>query len=268
MGDTMAVIIVAEAGINHGGNLDEAKRLCDAALKAGADIVKFQTWTPGMVPASLNNFWFGHSKTIQLARHCESIGIEFCSTPDDVASLRFLVAGCGVKRIKIGSGSLTYPPLVLAAIESSLPVVLSTGMATLDEIRATIRRGYCDDLTLLHCVSLYPCPPELANVKAMTTLRCLGRPVGYSDHTRGDIAACAAVALGARMIEKHLTLDRHAEGPDHHMSETPEMFAAVVDAIRQTEQALGDGAKEPGEQERAMIKTLRKDGAGRQGALL
>ncbi len=225
--------------------------------------------------------------------HCEDIGIEFCSTPDDLESLRFLVEECGVKRIKLGSGSLLYEPLVDAAFDTGLPILLSTGMATFGEVSGVVHRqterhfdiygGYdqatwrkssrkheWQDHVLMHCVSLYPCPPHLANVSAIKTLRdstFKGLKVGYSDHTIGNYAILSAVALGAIVIEKHFTLDNEADGPDHRMSATPEQFERMVMKIRMVETVLGHGRKEPSEEELAMISRLRKDKDGFQPGL-
>src|SRR5258706_14550004 len=177
----MTVIIIAEMGINHNGNVDEALRLCDAAKEAGADIIKSQTYLPEIAINKnskdydlLYNLALPFPDFIKIAKHCEDIGIEFCSTPDDLYSLDFLINSCGIKRIKIGSGSLTYRPLLEAAADTKLPIILSTGMATTSEIYSAVGlhglRGP-RDLTLLHCVSLYPCPIELANLKVIKLLR-------------------------------------------------------------------------------------------------
>ncbi len=287
----MACTIISECGINHDGSLDKALRLCDAAKSVGADIVKFQTFIPALSIhpkskdlATLLNLSLDFPSTLKIARHCEGIGIEFCSTPDDIVSLKFLVNDCGVKRIKLGSGSLLYEPLVDAAFDTGLPVLLSTGMATSMEVNLVVERqrirwgenGHrsMNHLTVMHCVSLYPCPPQLANVGVVAELRKLKmvwRPdlldMGYSDHTIGDYAICAAVALGATVVEKHFTLDNEAEGPDHHMSVTPEQFERMVMKIRMIEEVLGDGRKEPSPEELAMIQRIRKDAEGFQPGL-
>ncbi len=279
----MSVLIIAEMGINHNGNLNEALRLCDAAKEAGADIIKSQTYLPEIAIDKnskdydlLYNLALPFTDFLKIAKHCEDIGIEFCSTPDDLYSLKFLVDECGVKRIKIGSGSLTYEPLLEAAYSSRLPIILSTGMASILEIEDALPDGFLTGykiptpkITLLHCVSLYPCPIELANLKAITTI--YGRfklPIGYSDHTLSVVAIpCAAVALGAIVIEKHFTLNRYAEGPDHAMSLDPYQFSEMVREIRATELALGDGTKTISEQEAAMIPRVRKGADGKQPGL-
>jgi len=280
---TQRCTIIAEVGVNHDGDLGKALHLCDAAKYAGADIVKFQTYLPDLsirkgkdydllvrLALPLEDFW-------RISKHCKEIGIEFCSTPDDLLSLQFLVEHCGVKRIKLGSGSLLYEPLVDAAFDIGLPVLLSTGMATEDEIMSAIRRqedryGYDRELpddwaTIMHCVSLYPCPLELANVKAIESMQDKFGDVGYSDHTIGNYAILSAVVLGATVVEKHFTLDNEDAGPDHCMSATPEQFERMVMKIRQTEIVLGHGRKEPSEEELAMIGRIRKDAEGFQPGL-
>ncbi len=286
----MSVTVIAEAGVNHDGKLDKALRLCDAAKVAGADIVKTQTFIPekcirnGKDYDLLASLALSLNDTYKIAIHCEDIGIEFASTPDDLESLKFLVEECGVKRIKLGSGSLLYEPLVDAAFDTGLPVLLSTGMATLKEVKRVLMRqcnravaheramnpvpssyGRC---TLMHCVSLYPCAPHLANIGAIRDLQnVVGGMVGYSDHTIGNYAILAAVALGATVVEKHFTLDNEAEGPDHRMSATPEQFERMVMKIRQTEIVLGHGRKEPSPEELATIPRIRKDAEGFQPGL-
>lgn len=190
------VMIISECGVNHDGDLSKALRLCDAAKQTGADAAKFQTYIPEYCIRRSKDFDLLCALALPLhdfitiAKHCESIGIEFMSTPDDINSLKYLVEECGIRRIKIGSGSLTYLPLVHAAYLTKLPVLLGTGMATQDEIRAALpwfspyeTYEVTDDLTLMHCVSLYPCPPHLANVRAMNHLREIGEgvAVGYRD---------------------------------------------------------------------------------------
>ena len=278
----MSVTIIAEMGVNHNGDFDEALRLCDAAKEAGADIIKSQTYLPEISIAKnskdydiLYNLALPFSDFVKIAKHCENIGIEFCSTPEDLYSLDFLINSCGVKRIKIGSGSLTYKPLLKAAADTKLPIILSTGMATTSEIYSAVGlhglRGP-RDLTLLHCVSLYPCPIELANLKVIKLLyyefHDERAKIGYSDHTLSVVAIpCAAVALGATVIEKHFTLNRYAEGPDHAMSLDPYQFSEMVREIRNTELALGDGTKNISEQEAAMIPRVRKGEDGKQPGL-
>src|SRR5882672_1473329 len=283
--DEMGVTIIAECGVSHNGSVDEALRMCDAAKEAGADIVKFQTYLPEIAIDKnskdydlLSSLALSFDDFLKIAKHCEDIGIEFMSTPDDLQSLKFLVDECGIKRIKIGSGSLTYTPLLEAAIKTKLPIILSTGMATEVEIEKALSDMWGEkfnawgisrwDITLLHCVSLYPCPIELANINAIKKLKTFRYQVGYSDHTLSVVAIpCAAVALGATVIEKHFTLNRYAEGPDHAMSLGPYQFSEMVREIRATELALGDGCKTISEQEAAMIPRVRKGADGKQPGL-
>jgi N,N'-diacetyllegionaminate synthase len=269
----MSVLIIAEAGVNHRGKLDLAFRLCDAAKEAGADIVKFQTYVPekALAPGSrykeLADLALSFDDTDAVACYCAKIGIEFCSTPDDLDSLKFLVDECGIKRVKIGSGSLLHRPLVEAAFATGLPVLLSTGMATNADIDdAFSGRGARDDMVLMHCVSLYPCPIEKANLSAMNEIRhWFNLPIGWSDHTVSvTTVPCAAVVLGATVIEKHLTLEPPDQGIDYACSLDPRQFATMVKAIRETELALGDGVKAPSPEEARMMPLLRKNEYGLQ----
>jgi N-acetylneuraminate synthase/N,N'-diacetyllegionaminate synthase len=272
----MNVLIISEAGVGHDGKLEKALRLCDAAKIAGADICKFQTFVPELAIDKnskdyelLKSLALSFTNFKKIATHCEDIKIEFMSTPDDLYSLKFLVEECGVKRIKIGSGSLTHPPLVDAAYRTGLPVILSTGMASEAEIHKALPHdsGFVS-IILLHCVSLYPCPIELANLNAITTLKKFGYPVGYSDHTTSVAAIpIAAVALGATIIEKHFTLDKSDKGPDHFMSLNPAELAQMIVSIRSIEKVLGTGTKVISSQEAEMISRVRKGADGRQPGL-
>lgn len=273
--------IVAELGLNHGGSLDRAFKLVEAAANAGADIAKFQTF---IVEAVLRRTDPDYDRIVPLAlpfsafveikQCCDAHGIEFCSTPGDVDSLWFLVQECHVKRIKIGSDDLTNRELVRAAYKSGLPVVLSTGMATRAEVNGAVLPAKYDgrDITLLHCVSLYPCPDSLANLRAMDTLRQFGRPVGYSDHCAGIDIAVFAAARGACMIEKHIMLDDHvkigAESPiDLAVSVGPGEFKFMAQLIRLAETAMGDGRKEPGPAEATLRERLRRGADGLRGSI-
>jgi N-acetylneuraminate synthase/N,N'-diacetyllegionaminate synthase len=290
------VMVIAEAGVNHNGSIQDAFSLCRAAQGAGADVVKFQTYIPEKSVRPGKDYDLLARLALPLddfrviSAYCRDIGIEFCSTPDDLVSLKFLVEECGVRRIKIGSGSLLHDPLVDACFETGLPVLLSTGMATLDEIIGvvnrqrmrwvrdpTVTRGM-NQLTIMHCVSLYPCPPHLANVNAIVNICRLGavawRPdflsLGYSDHTVGAASACAAVAVGATVVEKHLTLDKNADGPDHAMSASPLEFEWLVRSVRATEEVLGEGKPHtwtPSPEEAKMIPRIRKDADGLQAGI-
>lgn len=280
----MGVYIIAEAGVNHNGRLDLALRLCDAAKEAGADCVKFQAWqtdriatrqtskadyqsrNTGLADESqfdmLRKLELAYSDFTVIRDHCRRIGIDFLSTPDEEWSLRFLVEELDMPVIKVGSGEVTNIPYLRKIAACRRPVILSTGMATLAQVaRAydTLTEGGCPQITLLHCTTNYPCPYDEVNLRAMNTLRAaFGCPVGYSDHTLGIEVPVAAVALGAEVIEKHFTLDRGMEGPDHLASLDPVELRRMVEAIRNIEQALGDGIKRPNASELAIAPVVRK----------
>ena len=245
----MSVFVIAEAGVNHNGRLSTAFRLCDAAKAAGADAVKFQHFNSA---ALWNDDRIAHlelrdAEIAVIAKHCASIGIEFCCTPFGVREVGVIAPL--VKRIKVASGCLEKWELLASVQATHLPVILSTGMATEGRIdRALKALGYYatleQSLTLLQCTSAYPCRVEDANLLAMDTLaQAFGAEVGFSDHTKGITVAIAAAARGATVIEKHLTLDCTAEGPDHKASIEPQEFRVMVRAIRTVEEALGDGVK-------------------------
>ena len=268
-------LIIAEAGVNHNGDLDLARRLIDAAAQAGADLVKFQTFTADLLvtPTAakadyqtqttaaaetqhgmlrrLELTWGMH---LALINHCQHRGIGFFSTAFDLPSLDRL-AGMGLDRFKVPSGEITNLPYLRRVGHLASPacksVILSTGMATLGEIEAAIdvletAGTPRERITVLHCNTEYPTPMHDVNLRAMLAIRdAFSVAVGYSDHTAGIEVPTAAVALGATVIEKHLTLDRNLPGPDHQASLEPDEFAAMVSAIRHIEQALGDGIKRP-----------------------
>jgi len=280
---TEPVFVIAEAGVNHNGDLAMALALCDAARAAGADAVKFQTFraedlvVPGAPTAEYQKRQTGEQDQFSMLRnlelspeqherirdHCVRIGIEFFSTPFSIEAVDLLVA-LGVRRIKMPSGELTHRALVERACATGLPVLLSTGMGTMAEIREALEwagaaRGSLDGISVLHCTSAYPAPDEALNLRAITTMRQeLGLPIGYSDHSLGIEAALAAVSLGATVIEKHLTLDASLPGPDHAASLEPEGFAAMVRGIRRISQMLGDGVKAPRPQELDAARVARR----------
>ncbi len=273
--------IIAEAGVNHGGDMDLAMALVDAAALAGADIVKFQAFRSRDLVADdtptaayqKNNTGHGEQRLLlqqlelspdelaSIAAHCHSRNIEFLCTAFDPTMIAAL-SNMGMRRIKIASGELDNIPALASVAASGLPLLLSTGMASLDEVRLafeTLKQNGAADVTLLHCTSLYPAPMESVNLRAMVTLREeFGAPVGYSDHTLGDHVAVAAVALGACVIEKHLTLDRSLPGPDHAASLEPPAFATMVERLRATALALGDGVKAPAPAELEVARVVRK----------
>lgn len=264
-------LVIAEAGVNHNGDMELARRLIDGAAQAGADLVKFQTFqasrlatvaapkadyqqqTTGQAESQqgmLHRLELSPAMHRELIAYCQTRGIGFFSTAFDIDSLNFLV-GLGAERFKVPSGEITNLPYLRQVGGFGKPVILSTGMATLGEIEAAIAvleaAGTSRaQITVLHCNTEYPTPMQDVNLRAMTAIRdAFGVAVGYSDHTLGIEVPIAAVALGATVIEKHLTLDRNLPGPDHRASLEPEEFAAMVQAIRNIEQALGDGIKRP-----------------------
>ena len=274
--------IVAEAGVNHNGDLKTARQLVDVAVEAGADAVKFQTFkaerlaTPSAPKAlyqlqgtdksesqlkMLQSLELSEEAHRELSAYCRKQGILFLSTPFDEASAD-LLAGLGVPAFKISSGELTNLPFLRRVAGHGRPMIVSTGMSTLEEVESAVRtigevnrRG----LVLLHCISLYPADPSEANLRAMQTLSETFRlPVGYSDHTPGTTVSLAAVALGACVIEKHFTLDRDLPGPDHRASLEPEELKDLVQGIRTVEKALGHGRKEPFPREMETAAVARK----------
>lgn len=275
-------LIIAEAGVNHNGDLDLAYRLCDAAKDAGADVVKFQTYvTDRMITSDvaqaeyqaintgktesqydmLKRLELSYDDFGKIKEYCDNIGIVFASTPDDPIDLEYLIS-IGISFIKIGSGDIDNIPLLRSSAKSELPIILSTGMSVYEDIDRAINileeKG-SRDITLLHCTTSYPCPYEDVNLRAMQTLHDrYGRDIGYSDHTCGIMIPVAAVAMGARVIEKHLTLDKTMEGPDHKASTESDEFREMVNAIRDMESALGDGRKTPTNGERSIKEAVTK----------
>lgn len=277
----MSVLIIAEAGVNHNGSLKLAKRLVDEAKKAGADIVKFQTAKlDSLVSTSakmaeyqkknigkeesqkemLSKLLLPFEDFVILAKYCEDTGIKFLSTPFDIESIRFLNDLQDIW--KIPSGEITNYPYLVEIAKTGKDIILSTGMCTMQEVDDAIdvlNQNGAGKITLLHCTTNYPTPMQDVNLKAMLTLKehC-NLPIGYSDHTKGIEVSIAAVAMGAGVIEKHFTLDRSMEGPDHKASLEPNELKAMVDAIRNIELAMGDGCKKPAESERANAEVARK----------
>jgi N,N'-diacetyllegionaminate synthase len=274
--------VIAEAGVNHNGDLDLARRMIDVAAESGADAVKFQSFktsklvTDGAAKASyqtrktnasesqsdmLRRLELDESAHVALMSHCATRGIEFLSTPFDEESADLLVR-LGVNALKIPSGEVTTLPLLERIGAYGKPVILSTGMSTLGEVEQAVdalNRSGMPPLSILHCVSCYPAMEEDVNLKAMDTLReAFHTVVGYSDHTTGSAVALAAVARGATILEKHFTLDRELEGPDHAASLMPSELAALVADIRKVERALGDGIKRPAKREMETASVARK----------
>ena len=268
-------LVIAEAGVNHNGDLLLAKKLVDAAVESGADVVKFQTFQASQLAtahaeqASYQRKVMHKSETQldmlkrlelqpedypELIHYCQHRGIEFLSTAFDASSID-LVASLKLKRWKIPSGEITNLPYLRKVGSYGQPVILSTGMANLAEIEAALavleQVGLSrSQITVLHCTTEYPAPSEEVNLRAINTIaQAFGVSVGYSDHTDGIVVPIAAVAMGAIVIEKHLTLDRDMQGPDHKASLEPDHFSAMVNGIRTIENAFGDGIKKPSRSE-------------------
>ena len=291
----MSVFIIAEAGVNHNGDIETAFRLIDAAIEAGADAIKFQTFNSEKLATSfadqaryqrenisktqsqldmLKQLELSHDEFHKLVEYCRTNNIEFLSTAFDFGSLEFLTNEIDVRKLKIPSGEITNGPFLLAHALTGKEIILSTGMATLDEVTTALgvlafgylRRDekpstkafesvYCSDIgkqmlkekvTLLHCTTDYPCAIADVNLRAMDTMvDAFDMSVGYSDHSEGIVIPIAAVARGAILIEKHFTLDRNLPGPDHKASLQPNELKAMINAIRDVQCALGDGVKMP-----------------------
>lgn len=261
--------VIAEAGVNHNGSVDMARKLINVAVQAGADAVKFQTFKAEKVvsaSAPKANYQLettdAHESQLEMAKrlelpfdafreldnYCRNRGILFMSTPFDEESVDFL-AGLDVPVLKIPSGEITNLPFLAHVARKGRPMIVSTGMCTLEEVETAVRvlrDSGNSDMVLLHCTSSYPADPAECNLRAMETMRsALGLPVGYSDHTPGIEVPLAAVALGACVIEKHFTMDRSLPGPDHRASADPQQLSLLVRGIRDVEKALGDGRKRP-----------------------
>lgn len=249
----MAAFVIAEIGVNHNGDIRNAYSLIRAAKDAGADAVKFQAFSPerldppGEWRDMLMGLSLGRSEFEMLSHYCGELAIEFMATPFDALWITPLIK-MGMKRIKIASGSVGDNELIVEAARSDLPIILSTGMTNESELVETvcsIRELSCSGLTLLHCVSAYPTDVGDMNLMRMTRLRSafrnMGVDVGLSDHSQSIYTPIAAVAMGATVIEKHITLDRRWSGPDHMSSLEPRDFARMVEGIRDAEKAMGNG---------------------------
>ena len=252
---TQAIKIIAEAEINHNGDVEMAKQLVDAADKCGADYVKFQCFTADAFIAPGSGFLpifkereLSLEEFGEVRDHAAEKRITMISTASDLTGLA-MIAALDFPFIKVGSTNIDNIPLLDGVAETGKPVILSTGASTLGEIERalTILSRRTDDLTLLHCTVQYPADPALLNLRAIPTLRQAfpGVTVGYSDHSVGITAGIAAAALGATVLEKHFTLDNDLSGPDHHFSANPELMTAYVTAVRETEAMLGDASKQP-----------------------
>ena len=282
IGPNQTTFIMAEAGVNHNGMLEMARQLVEVAVQAGANAVKFQTFKAERVVSPqapkaayqlettdeaesqldmVKRLELSFDAFRELFAYCQQQGILFMSTPFDEDSADFL-ADLGVPAFKIPSGEITNLSFLAHVARKGKPMIVSTGMAYLDEVRtavSTIEKTGNRDLVLLHCVSNYPANPADANLRAMITMaEAFDMPVGYSDHTLGIEVSLAAVALGACVIEKHFTLDRKLSGPDHQASLEPDELAALVRGVRKVEEALGHGRKEPAARELEIAAVARR----------
>jgi len=282
VGDGEPVLIVAEAGVNHNGDIDRAKQMIAAAAEVGADAVKFQTWRTEAImcrdapkaeyqkrDAADSETMFEMEKALELApeafavlkEEAERAGLIFLSSPFDEPSTDVL-ADLDVAAFKLPSGELTNLPLLRHIARQGKPMIISTGMATLGEVEMAVAAAADEGnerIVLLHCTSCYPADICDCNLRAMQTLRsAFGLPVGYSDHTKGLTTALAAVALGACVIEKHFTLDRALPGPDHKASLEPDELLVLVQSVRDVETALGSAKKAPTAAEANVRAAARK----------
>lgn len=280
----MSVLIIAEAGVNHNGEIGLAKKLVEIAQEANADVVKFQTFIAKnlvtktaekakyqLESSGESNFQLEMLQRLELSEYqhqelkkfANSVGLEFLSTGFDIPSMEMLIA-LGIKRIKIPSGEITNLPYLRFIASQQKEIILSTGMSTLKEIDSALKTlvhggAKLEDITVLHCTTNYPTEMGEVNLNAMVSIgREFNVKVGYSDHTKGIEVAIAAVALGATIIEKHFTIDCNLPGPDHKASLEPSELKALVRAIRNIEIALGDGLKRPMDSELANRTVARK----------
>lgn len=276
------VFIIAEAGVNHNGDIKTAKKLVDAAAEAGADAVKFQTFKAETLVCRtakkaeyqlettdssetqydmLKKLELTEQMHKELIQYCDAKKILFLSTPFDVGSIKFL-SELEMQIFKIPSGEITNLPYLREIARQQKKVILSTGMSSMEEVKMAVdvlKRNGAGDITLLHCNTQYPTPVQDVNLLAMVKMgEETGLPVGYSDHTKGIEIPIAATALGAEVIEKHFTLDKNMEGPDHKASLEPGELKAMVSAIRNIEMALGDGEKKVSRSESENIVIARK----------
>ncbi len=277
------VIVIAEAGVNHNGDINLARKLIDEACKAGADYVKFQTGLPKNVISKYapkaeyqkkntgkeddsqlemaNSFAFQYETFGKLKEYAESIGIRFISTPFDIESANYLHS-IGMGLWKIPSGEITNLPYLRNIARFGEPIIMSTGMCNMSEVKeayGVLKENGASEIALLHCTTDYPTAFEDVNLRAMESLKEeFGCEVGYSDHTRGIEVPIAAVAMGATIIEKHFTLSRELPGPDHKASLEPDELKEMVNSIRNVEKAMGDGNKEPRLSEIPNIIVARK----------
>jgi N-acetylneuraminate synthase len=281
--DNDPVVVIAEIGVNHNGSVDIALRLIDSAVEAGVDIVKFQVfeaereisrfaelapYQKETAPHAANQvelckpLELSHEALHDIWHHCARRNVGFLCSAFDIGSIDFLVDELGVKSLKIASGEITNIPLLEHVARRQIGVILSTGASTLQEVDTAVsllKRVGTPELVLLHCVSQYPAPISELNLRAIATLKeSFDLPVGFSDHSQGIEASIASAALGAVVIEKHFTLDRNMEGPDHRASAEPEEMREIVVSLRVVKPSLGDGEKRPMPCEQANIALIRR----------
>ena len=282
--------IIAEAGVNHNGSEELAMKLIEVAAKAGAHAVKFQTFkadrlvSRGTATAAyqqqqtgtldqfdmLKDLELSETSYVRLFDHCKTLDIEFLSTPFDLESAQFLV-DLGMEKIKVPSGEISNIPLIRGLAKYDLPIILSTGMAEMEEIQDAVsaiedvrqeskmKQPLSEKLCLLHCTSNYPTNDENVNLKAITTMmKTFNLPIGYSDHTEGIVVSLAAAALGAVVLEKHFTIDRSLPGPDHKASIEPDTLKTLIDDAMRVSRCLGDGIKKPTDSEMEIKKLVRR----------
>ena len=274
--------IIAEAGVNHNGDIEIAKKMIDVASAAGADAVKFQTFKAERIVSlnapkaeyqientnntesqyqMLKKLEIDKETHLELMEYCKEKNIMFLSTPFDIDSVHMLVE-LGIEIIKIPSGEITNLPYLREVAKQKKKVILSTGMSNMQEVKDAVgilRQNGTEDITVLHCNTQYPTPMEDVKLRAMISMgKELELPVGYSDHTQGIEVPIAAVAMGATVIEKHFTLDKTMDGPDHKASLEPEELRKMVKSIRNIEKALGDGIKTISESEKDNLSIVRK----------
>ena len=282
IGEGRPCFIIAEAGVNHNGNLEMACGLVDKSIEVGADAVKFQTFDPPKLTSTvgtlakyqaeagmkydsqlemLEKLKLTYDQFRKLAEYCKKKGQTFLSTPFEYGSLKFLLE-LGIPAVKLSSSDLTNHPYLAQVAKAGKPVILSTGMGDMKEIEAavgTLKGNGAKEIIVMQCTSMYPAPPEALNVSAIRTLReKLGLPVGFSDHSEGHEADVLALAYGACVIEKHFTLDKKLPGPDHTSSLDPAEFKAMVEAVRTAEKMIGDGIKKQVGGEREIVGFSRK----------
>ena len=278
------VYVIAEAGVNHNGDVALAMRMIETAKACGAHAIKFQTWITDLVYSKEKSIKPEYQKTAtdgreseyemfkrlelsfdsfrRLKRHADEVGIQFLSTPDEKDSADFLVRDLRVPMMKVSSQDVNNLPFLRHLGALGVPILFSTGTATLAEVAVaveTLQGAGCETLTLMHCTSCYPAAASTANLRAITTLHeAFKLPIGYSDHTEGCEVACAAVALGACVLEKHFTLSRSMPGPDQRASLEPAELEHYVHAVRLVGQALGTGLKRPCQEELANRRAMRR----------